>query len=180
EPVRREFRGGGGNSGRPHCLLEGDPLDVALGHGDSAVESGDDGLGDGGDDVVDGDLPAEFAGERRDSGVADAARDDRVERVESRIAVECEAVHGDTTLHPDADRSDLAFGEPVPVTQLGGKPDTGASFHAAAVQAHVGTNADQALFDATHVADDVDRLGELDDGVADELPGAVPGDLAAA
>ena len=47
--------------------------------------------------------------------------------------------------------------------------------HAEAV-AHL----DQALLDAPHVVDDVDRVGQLDDRVADELAGAVPGDLAAA
>src|SRR5580700_547990 len=44
----------------------------------------------------------------------------------------------------------------------------------------VGTGADQGLLDRPHVIDHVDRLAEPDDRVPDELPGAVPGDLAAA
>ena len=44
----------------------------------------------------------------------------------------------------------------------------------------VGADADQRLLDAAHVRDDVDRAGQPHDRVADELPRAVPGDLAAA
>ena len=44
----------------------------------------------------------------------------------------------------------------------------------------VGTGADQRLLDRPHVIDHVDRLAEPDNRVPDELPGAVPGDLAAA
>jgi hypothetical protein len=39
---------------------------------------------------------------------------------------------------------------------------------------------DQALLDAPHVLHDVHRLDQLEDRVADQLAGTVPGDLAAA
>ena len=44
----------------------------------------------------------------------------------------------------------------------------------------VGAGPDQRLLDGPHVGDHVDRLGQRDDRVADELAGTVPGDLAAA
>ena len=44
----------------------------------------------------------------------------------------------------------------------------------------VAADLDQRLLEPSDVADDVERLGQLDDRVADELAGTVPGDLAAA
>ena len=59
-------------------------------------------------------------------------------------------------------------------------PDAGASLDATAVDAELGEHVDEDALEPAHVADDVDRLGEAQDRIPDELAGAVPGDLAAA
>src|SRR3712207_7598361 len=43
-----------------------------------------------------------------------------------------------------------------------------------------GADLDQRLLEPADVGDHVDRVGQRDDGVADQLTGAVPGDLAPA
>ena len=60
-------------------------------------------------------------------------------------------------------------------------PDAGQPGHAAAVDAVVGRHADQHLFQVAHVAVHVAAIGlQVDDRVADDLAGAVVGDVAAA
>ena len=52
--------------------------------------------------------------------------------------------------------------------------------HAGGRDTEVAAHADQRLLDAAYVVDDLDVVGQRDDRVADELAGAVEGDLAAA
>ena len=59
-------------------------------------------------------------------------------------------------------------------------PHPAAALDAGGLQAEVGAGADQGLLQAAHVRDHVHRARELLDRVADQLAGAVPGDLAAA
>src|SRR5665647_97359 len=113
--------------------------------------------------------------ERGHAGVLDAAGDDRVECREVRRHVESEAVLGRLAAHPDADGDDLAF---RPVTR-GREPDTRTALYAHGRQAVLGDRTDEGLLEAPYVVDHVHPIRKRHDGIADELSGAVPGDLAA-
>ena len=65
-------------------------------------------------------------------------------------------------------------------TVLAEHPDARAALDAGGLDAEVAADLDQRLLEPSDVADHVERLGQLDDRVADELAGTVPGDLAAA
>jgi hypothetical protein len=54
-----------------------------------------------------------------------------------------------------------------------------AIFHAAGAQAQLVADGYQCFLDAADVLHHVYRVRQLDDGIADQLSGAVPGDLAA-
>ena len=56
----------------------------------------------------------------------------------------------------------------------------GSAVDAAPLDAEDRTHRDQCFLEESHVPDDVDRLGQFDDRVPDELTGTVPGDLSAA
>jgi hypothetical protein len=79
-----------------------------------------------------------------------------------------------TARDPDADRSDLAVGT------VTGDPRAAAALDAGGGDAELSAHVDQDALHATHVGDDIDRVGQAHDGVADELARAVPGDLPAA
>ena len=70
----------------------------------------------------------------------------------------------------------LRSGPPV----VGAQPDAAAPGHPGGGDAEVRADADQRLLDAADVVDDLDVVGQRDDRVADQLAGAVEGDLAAA
>ncbi len=78
--------------------------------------------------------------------------------------------------HPDADRGDLA----VRPTVVAGHPHPGAAVDPAGPQPDRGAHRDQRILKAANEVHHVHRLGQPDDRVADQLTGAVPGDLAAA
>ena len=59
-------------------------------------------------------------------------------------------------------------------------PDPGAALDADAVDPVVGEDGDDDGLEALHVVADPGRVLQLDDGVAHQLPGAVPGEFAAA
>ena len=61
-----------------------------------------------------------------------------------------------------------------------GQPHAAAALDLLGRDAEVGADVDEHAFQAAHVGDDVDRVGQPDDRVADELARSVPGDLAAA
>ncbi len=63
---------------------------------------------------------------------------------------------------------------------VGAQPDPAAAGDPGGGDAEVGADLDQRLLDAAYVVDDLDVVGQPDDGVADQLAGAVEGDLAAA
>ncbi len=59
-------------------------------------------------------------------------------------------------------------------------PHAAASLHPVADDVVLGQHLDEEPLETAHVGDDIHRLGQAHDRVADELPRAVPGDLAAA
>src|SRR5690606_20822222 len=87
-----------------------------------------------------------------------------------------EAVHRHLLRHPQADGADLAIAAAI----VGGHPHAASSLDALTRHAELGAHVDHELFDPPYIADDVDRVGQREDGVADDLAGPVPGDLAAA
>jgi hypothetical protein len=104
--------------------------------------------------------------------VADAARHYPRIRLEAVAAVEGEAVHRDSVGDPDADGRDLEVGA------VSRDPDTGPPVDPAARYAEFMEDIDEQRLEAAHVAHDVDRLGQPQDRVADQLARPVPGDLA--
>ena len=123
------------------------------------------------------DVAAGLGGQRGRPGVADAARDDAVVPGQVAVGVQREPVHGDAPGHPGADRADLAV---RPAVLVAGHPGAAAARHAPGADAELRARPDHGLFQRAHVGDHVQRLAELDDRVSGQLPGTVPGDLAAA
>src|SRR5450759_2053366 len=117
----------------------------------------------------------ELGRERGHAGILDAAGDDPVECGKVRRDVEREAVLGRLAAHTDADGDNLAL---RPVTRRR-EPDTRTALYAQGRQAVVGDGTDERLLQAAYVVDHVHPIRKRHDGVADELSGAVPGDLAA-
>src|SRR6185295_18347660 len=89
--------------------------------------------------VMNGDVAAELGRERGDAGVVDAAGDEAVVPREVDVAVQGEAVHGDTPADPDAEGGDLALGALVVRTE----PHATAAGHARRLEAEVGADGDQ-------------------------------------
>ena len=85
-------------------------------------------------------------------------------------------MEGDPSGYPDADRGDLAIRSVV----ISEDPYTAPAVDSCRLKADFGARVDEHLLDAAHMRDDVEWHGKAHDGVSDELPGAVPGDLAAA
>src|SRR6201991_2505894 len=153
----------------------GPPRHDVLGHGQLSVQHGGDGLGGRFPYVRHTDGSAQLQRERARSGIGDAAGHDPVVLDEVGIAVEREAVLRHPTLYAHADRTDLALRADV----VGGQPDAAAAVDPARRgEPEIMAHADQRLLQPPHEVDDVERLGERHDGVADELAGAVPGDTA--
>jgi hypothetical protein len=85
-------------------------------------------------------------------------------------------VHGHTAADPDAEGRDLALGLRSPGLQ----PHPAPAGHPRRVEVEVGADRDQGLLDPAYVVDDQHVVGEPDDGVADQLTGAVERDQSAA
>jgi hypothetical protein len=85
-------------------------------------------------------------------------------------------VHGHPPRDPDADGGHLAVG----ATLVGPHPHTAAALDPPGRQAEAGADLDERVLEAADVRDDVHRVGQRDDRVADQLARPVPGDLAAA
>ena len=125
-----------------------------------------------------------FEFERGNGAVGDAAGDDPVEVAKIWGYVEREPVRGYGLGDVNTDGGKLPFGDGT----AGVGPDTGAFGDALGGDAEVFTGEDEGFF---HEADEVDRAevgamfagevaAEVEDGVADELAGAVVGDVSAA
>ena len=125
-----------------------------------------------------------FEFEGRYGAVGDAAGDDVVEVAEIGGDVEGEAVGGDGLGDVDADGGDFLFADGA----AGEGPDAGEFADALGGDAEIFAGEDEGFF---HEADEVDGAevraafagevaAEVEDGVADELAGAVVGDVAAA
>src|SRR5690606_32713593 len=127
-------------------------------------------------DVDGSDVAAELQIHRGHARVGDAAGDEAVVPGHVHVAVEAEAVHRHSAGDADADRGDLA----LRTSWAGGQPHARAARHAPAGDAELGERSDEGLLDATHVVHDEYVGRELGDGVADQLPGPVERDLAAA
>src|SRR5450631_904211 len=121
-------------------------------------------------------IASQFLAERGHAGVGDAAGHDHLGPGQVTAAVECETVHRDVLAHPDTDGADLAVGSGL----VGLDPHSASALHSRSGDPQVCTDPDHHLLEATHVGHDVNRGGEPDDRVADQLAWTVPGDLAAA
>ena len=150
----------------PHDVLA---LDVGV--AELLGEPGDDAV----DDVAHVGRAAEHARERGHALVADAARNDVREHREIGIDVEREPVAGAPVGDPHADRRDLLVADPHAGEPVGAR---------SGLDTEIGERGDEHRLEPAHVRDDVALagapLGERDDRVADELPGPVVGDVAAA
>ena len=145
------------------CALAGESVDRARGH---RV-----------DDMTHRTVEA-LLGERCDALALDPTRDDVAEVAHVGRHVQREAVHRPATRQPDAYRGDLArFGAVRidPHAGISGQPtDIG--------QPEVGEGIDDELLDRRHVGDGVGHpppalAGNRQDRIADQLPGAVIGDI---
>ena len=122
------------------------------------------------------DVAGGLGGQRGHPGVTDAARDDPVVPGQVAVGVQREPVHGDAAGHPRADRAHLA----VRPALVAAHPGTAAPGHALGGHAELRARPDHGLLERAHVGHHVQRLAQLDDRVPGQLPGTVPGDLAAA
>lgn len=147
---------------------------MASSEGSAGVEVGDSveevrrEVGGGRGDIEDW---SAFAFEGRDGDTVDAAGGDGGEAVERAGDVDGEAVHGDPLACADADAGEFAVFDPDPgeIVSAGGGDAEGAGA------------VDEGLFETAEVAVEVVAVGgEAEDGVADELAGAVPCGFAAA
>ena len=128
----------------------------------------------------------EFEVEGCDGAAGEAAGDDEVEVVEVWVDVEREAVHGDPAAYADAHCRDFGeFGGVVGGEEgSGGDPDAGGGgwgWVAEGGETEVRAGVDDGLLEEPHVVVDAEVEGvEVEDWVADDLAGAVVGDVAAA
>src|SRR6266849_5869431 len=109
--------------------------------------------------------------------IGDAAGNDEVEVAEVGGNVEGEAVGGDPAADMDTDGGKFFFGD------IGGRLDPDAGFAGDAIggDGEIGGGADHGLFERTDVPVDVAANAvEIEDRIADDLAGAVIGDVAAA
>src|SRR4051794_13746118 len=113
--------------------------------------------------LVERDIAAQFARDRRECGVLEAARRDPVgERGRVEVDVERVPVSRDPARDVDADRRDLPRGSL--------QPHASEPFDAACRQSERGERPDQRLLEVAHVLLDVLAVPpQVEDGVADEL-----------
>lgn len=145
---------------------------------------------------------AEDFGHARDAAAGKPTGDDEVEVGEVWVDVEGEAVHGDPAAYADAHGGDLGGGKGNRETGFGKRrgsrrgvcinrlpfalcrlpdPHTGRSLLARAFDAVCRQCADHGLLEEPHVVVQAEvKAVEVEDGVGDELPWAVVGDVAAA
>ncbi len=120
-------------------------------------------------------------GERGDRLVADAARHDVLAQV-GHVGgdVEREAVHRAPVCEPHADRADLArLHRRIGMVDV--EPDPGEPLEPTGVrQPEFGQRVDDQTFDVAHVRRCAEPVVDVDDRVADQLAGAVIGDVATA
>src|SRR5512143_3710316 len=114
---------------------------------------------------------ARYLLQRRDTAIADAARDDQAEVVEIAADVEREAVARNPPRDAHADGADL----------LGSDPRTGEPLDASGGDTVIGAHANHHVLDVAHVAMDVASIRpEIDDRVPDDLPWSVIRDVPSA
>src|SRR5581483_10950242 len=125
-------------------------------------------------DLVDRNRPPELPRHGRELGVLDAAGSDPLrERRRVEVDVERVAVRGDPFGDVDADRGDLARGAL--------QPDAGEAFDPRRLEPERRESPDDRLLEITAVLLDVLAVPrQVEDRVANELPRAVVGGLAAA
>lgn len=119
--------------------------------------------------------------------VSDAAGIDELEVTQVGGDVEGEAVRGDSAGDVDADRADFSFASRAGLLVVKAAPDAGESGDATGADAVDSAEADEGFF---HHSDEVDwteaaaagvlKAPEIEDRVADQLSGAVVGDVAPA
>ncbi len=106
-----------------------------------------------------------------DAAVAETTWHDEVKVRKAWVDVEGEAVHGDPAGYPHTESTNL----------VGAEPDTGGFFVAVGGDIEVGEGFDDPLLQPPHVAvqPQAERV-EIENGIDDELPRPVVGDVAAA
>jgi hypothetical protein len=124
-------------------------------------------------------------GKRSHSPVHDAAGNDQRKISQIGRNVQREAVRGDTARNMNADRGQLALGNPASRRRF--RPHAGAPRNALRADAALAGGADQRLFQPTHIihhakplARRVPVLPQVEDGIADKLPRSVVRHIAAA
>jgi hypothetical protein len=123
------------------------------------------------------DIAVEEFFERGGFAIGDAAGNDEVEVAEVGGDVEGETVGGDPAADVDADGSEFLFGD------IAGRlhPDAGFAGDAIGGEAEIGGGADHGLFEGADVPVNVAADGiDIEDGVADDLAGAMIGDVSSA
>src|SRR5882757_3714807 len=126
---------------------------------------------------VEGDVAVEKFFKGGGFAVGDAAGNDQVEVAEVGGDVEGEAVGGDPAADVDADGGEFFFGDAARRLH----PDAGFAGDAVGGDAEIGGGADHGFFERADVPVNVAADGiEIKNWIADDLAGAVVGDVAAA
>src|SRR5688572_21142534 len=137
---------------------------------DVAVEHSREVRDDGSLDVGHRDVAAEQRRQRGHAAIGDPARHDQVETGEVGGDVEGEAVARHPARDADADGGELHVAY----------PGAAEAFHASGCDPEVRGGANQHFLEIADVAVDVLAIRlEVDDRIADQLPGTVEGDVAA-
>jgi hypothetical protein len=115
--------------------------------------------------------PAQSSRHRCHTSARNAAGNDQIKMVELGVDVECEAVTRDPSRDAHPNGRDL----------LVAHPDAGQPFDAAGIDTVIGGRANEDRFEIAHVTVNVATVGvQVDDRIADNLPGPVIGDIAPA
>src|SRR5690606_38583792 len=120
---------------------------------------------------------AQFQVQGCDILVVDPARDDMIEVTGIYVHIEGEAVHSHPATTPNAQCAD--FASPGRVVRI--DPDTGKVGYASRINTVFVKRKDNRFFQCTQVAVDIGKeMVQVKDGIADDLPGPVIGDIPAA
>jgi hypothetical protein len=125
--------------------------------------------------LVERDSAGEEFFERGGLAIGDAAGNDKIEVAEVGGDVVSEAVRGDPAADVNADGGEFLFAGAVL------HPDAGFAGNAIGGHTEIGAGADHGLFEGANIPADVAfDVAEVKDGIADDLAGAVIGDVSAA
>jgi len=110
--------------------------------------------------------------ERRGFAVDDATRNDEVEMTQVGRNVVGQAMRSDPTADVHANGGKFLF------AVASGYPDAGFARNAVSGDTEIGTGTDHGFFESANVPSDISLdIGEVQNGIADDLPGAMIGDI---